>query len=175
QPALFICPSTDDEPDPLGDEPATLRGNFSDRKHLSYSIALQYPTAEGGAQSGYYWGVEMKGELPVAADMNGGDGESSPKASELTTDSPESEVRHGNSPNHNRKGQNVLYFDGRVEWSPTPFAGINRDNIYTRSISRPPPANQASDTDNPFGRKPPKHVDDSLLLPTRASSGISAY
>src|SRR5690606_23152810 len=112
QPAVFSCPSTEDEPDPLGGEEATLRGNFSDRKHLSYSVALQYPLAENNSQSGYYWGMEMKGELPVAADMNGGDADTTPKASELTLDSPESHMRYGNSPNHDRKGQNVLYFDG---------------------------------------------------------------
>lgn len=35
-----------------------------------------------------------------------------------------------NSANHRGRGQNVLYFDGRVKWSPTPFCGVDDDNIY---------------------------------------------
>jgi hypothetical protein len=36
-----------------------------------------------------------------------------------------------NSSNHNRRGQNVLYGDGRAEFLRTRRAGILEDDIYT--------------------------------------------
>jgi len=36
-----------------------------------------------------------------------------------------------NSPNHNFKGQNVLYLDGHVEWTLHPYCGVGYDNIWT--------------------------------------------
>ncbi|HET6441818.1 MAG TPA: hypothetical protein VFH53_05520, partial [Phycisphaerae bacterium] len=35
-----------------------------------------------------------------------------------------------NSPNHQFKGQNVLYLDGHVEWRTHPYSGPNWDNIW---------------------------------------------
>jgi prepilin-type processing-associated H-X9-DG protein len=47
-------------------------------------------------------------------------------------------IVNANSNNHSGDGQNVLYADGHVDWSATPFAGsprpitgAPRDNIYT--------------------------------------------
>ena len=42
-----------------------------------------------------------------------------------------------NSNNHEKKGQNVMYADGRVEWHSTAFAGYNQDNIYTYAATGP--------------------------------------
>ena len=36
-----------------------------------------------------------------------------------------------NSPNHDNTGQNVLYYDGHVDWAPTINAGLNGDIIWT--------------------------------------------
>ena len=36
-----------------------------------------------------------------------------------------------NSPNHDFKGQNVLYADGHVEWQDHPYCGVRWDNIWT--------------------------------------------
>lgn len=36
-----------------------------------------------------------------------------------------------NSPNHNRKGQNVAYLDGRAAWSNNPFAGADEDFLWS--------------------------------------------
>ena len=38
----------------------------------------------------------------------------------------------GNSASHQRKGQNVLYNDGHVEFATTPNVGIEEDNIWRR-------------------------------------------
>jgi prepilin-type processing-associated H-X9-DG protein len=48
----------------------------------------------------------------------------------LTTD-PNSNMRQGNSANHQQDGQNVLYGDGHAEWMNNPFCGSQHDNIYT--------------------------------------------
>jgi prepilin-type processing-associated H-X9-DG protein len=37
-----------------------------------------------------------------------------------------------NSPNHDFKGQNVLYLDGHVAWKTHPYVGPNWDNIWLR-------------------------------------------
>jgi len=37
-----------------------------------------------------------------------------------------------NSPNHEFKGQNVLYLDGHIEWRTDPYCGPNWDNIWLR-------------------------------------------
>jgi len=37
-----------------------------------------------------------------------------------------------NSTNHDNTGQNVLYYDGHVEWQPTRNAGLGGDNIWHR-------------------------------------------
>jgi prepilin-type processing-associated H-X9-DG protein len=36
-----------------------------------------------------------------------------------------------NSGNHHNLGQNVLYYDGHVEWRTNNAAGLNGDNIYS--------------------------------------------
>lgn len=49
----------------------------------------------------------------------------------ILADKPDPTCRIRNSANHGNTGQNVLYFDGHVEWAATPNAGLNRDDIYT--------------------------------------------
>ncbi len=38
--------------------------------------------------------------------------------------------RQKNSPNHTNTGQNVLYYDGSVQWGATRNVGINNDDIW---------------------------------------------
>ena len=61
-------------------------------------------------------------------------------------------MRWGNSNNHAKRGQNVLYRDGRVEFADNPFVGVDGDNIYT--------------TKNNMILDYPVDADDSILLPT---------
>jgi prepilin-type processing-associated H-X9-DG protein len=39
-----------------------------------------------------------------------------------------------NSPNHEFKGQNVLYLDGHVDWTDNPYCGVWYDNIWLRRL-----------------------------------------
>ena len=51
-----------------------------------------------------------------------------------------------NSTNHGNQGQNVLYFDGHVEWAAIVNVGLNGDNIFTGTWSGPGNTLPVSDT-----------------------------
>jgi prepilin-type N-terminal cleavage/methylation domain-containing protein/prepilin-type processing-associated H-X9-DG protein len=127
---VFCCPSSNVEKGTFGGTTATSqdRSNFSDvKKNLSYSYHNPYPSdrAMGVLDNGYT--CTTGAEFAVAADKNPG-GEALLK---LTDNSPVDAMRNGNSKNHDRDGQNILYSDGHVAWESNPFVGNNRDNIYT--------------------------------------------
>jgi len=171
----FVCPSSGATADLFGGELPTKRGNFTGRANLSYSYANPYPIQQSNNQYGYYYGTDMDQRLPLAADLNPGDSSSAPTLSQLTLNSSHSDLRNGNSQNHSRAGQNVAYYDGHVDWCTSSFVGIGSDNIFTRTYSDPPPADQGADPADPFGSSlQQRHSADSLLLPTATSTGISA-
>jgi len=58
------------------------------------------------------------------------------------------------SPNHNGQGQNVLYLDMHVSWSPDANAGVDGDNIYT-----------IQGVTNYCGDEAPTNPTDTFLLP----------
>jgi len=63
------------------------------------------------------------------------------------------------SDNHGGTGQNVLYFDGHVEWKTVAAAGVNGDNIFW-----------AGDTKDYQGTEEPARDDDTFLLPAYSPS-----
>ena len=84
--------------------------------------------------------------------------------------SPASIISKLNSANHQKKGQNVLYVDGRVEFQTTPFCGPPRfasripDCIYTIQATEPG-LHRLTDPDHP---KNPAYDDDptdEIMLP----------
>jgi prepilin-type N-terminal cleavage/methylation domain-containing protein len=159
---VFVCPSTDDEKDPLRREAtdfsrprdASLRSNFIQTdplgKNFSYSFANPYPGdyVTGPLDATYQYRTTDPADLALAADRNDGD-----RWRTTNPDSARSLIQPMNSSNHKRKGQNVLFNDNAVVWHDTPFAGHARDNIYTRS----------DQTGGKGGIPAGKH--DSLLLP----------
>jgi prepilin-type processing-associated H-X9-DG protein len=48
----------------------------------------------------------------------------------LMADSPPGDLSHGNSPDHNGRGQNVLYADGHVTFCVSRHVGYEQDDIY---------------------------------------------
>ncbi|MEM6315851.1 MAG: hypothetical protein AAF743_17310, partial [Planctomycetota bacterium] len=87
----------------------------------------------------------------------------------------------GNSPNHNRAGQNVLFADNSVRWHETPYVGYGYtaatgdkpptlgDNIYSAMSIEPLLATYPGPFTTPgyIGRSiAPAHVNDSYLVPT---------
>jgi prepilin-type N-terminal cleavage/methylation domain-containing protein len=168
-PQVMVCPSTNDQADEFGGGGATARtrSDFSSTappypsgRTYSYSYANPYPKETGGVGNEPLAAVfklnnkVLKPDFAIAADFNPGDGGPSGDPDDvMQTDpkAPSARIRQGNSRNHKKKGQNVLYADGRVAWTETLFCGVLQDNIF------------ASESVNPdFG---PDHADDSVLLP----------
>ncbi len=61
-------------------------------------------------------------------------------------------IRDGNSPNHGRRGQNVLYGDNSVGWLKTRRAGPKDPDIYLNNDQQP---------------RPGVHLHDAVLLPSK--------
>ncbi len=156
-PKSFICPSSEDQPNPeanpqdywdfgLGDFFNTTDAAVSDTncqaafKQVSYGY--QVPYGKLGRPSS-----DRDQEMPLAADkgpygafIDGGQGSAlaAPTTIPNSTSSPD-EWRKWNSPNHggfgDGEGQVVLYADGHAEFQTTPIVGVGKDNIYTRWVN----------------------------------------
>jgi prepilin-type processing-associated H-X9-DG protein len=165
---VYICPSTGQEKwDYGGGRRAALQwSNWSGNKaladHLSYSYQNPYPNVKA-IGSGFKLNNAISAEFAVVADMNPG----VDALLKLTVDSPATEMQKGNSINHNREGQNVLFGDGHVAFWRTPFVGQRRDNIYTCGNSGDAAKDKGGDgiIGSPVG------PDDSILLPTSKDLG----
>jgi prepilin-type processing-associated H-X9-DG protein len=160
---VFTCPSSNADRDLYGDaKSADKRSNFTDiRKNLSYSYQNPYPDARLAELLEPWTGTgrrEPSADWAIAADMNPGLTGNGHNVLAVTLSSSVKDMKQGNSENHDSDGQNVLYFDGHVEWQQNPFVGVERDNIYTVS-------------DGQAGNAPtllasPSDLNDSILLPT---------
>jgi prepilin-type N-terminal cleavage/methylation domain-containing protein/prepilin-type processing-associated H-X9-DG protein len=134
--AVFVCPSSNAVTDTFGGGTNTALNqvNFTNvSNNLSYSYANPYPDqyAQG---SGYRMVQGLEPTFAVAADINPGTTGNGSNDNVMfpNTSSSGQSMQIGNSNNHGKQGQNVLYGDGHVEFQNNPFCGTNRDNIYTR-------------------------------------------
>jgi len=151
QPRLFVCPNTDAVPDDFEGESIQSRFDFTDcRRNLSYSMQNPYPA--DSLADGLRRFRAAKPDFVIMADMNPGIIGEDDNVLAITATAPERIVRWGNSNNHSKRGQNVLYADGRVEFVETPFVGVDGDNIYA--------------TRNYTVLDYPADEDDNILLPT---------
>jgi prepilin-type processing-associated H-X9-DG protein len=158
---VFVCPSSKARPFkfPQGQSIDNF-SNFASLGNLSYSYTNAYP-GKAAREKGFKLNFTLPADFAVMADLNpGGDA-----VAKLQPSAGEDELTKANSPNHERAGQNVLYADGHVDWSPTPFCGQKRDdgtpdNIYTRALSKDAP----KDADPIMG--PAMDQFDSVLLPS---------
>jgi len=152
---VFICPSSTQRVDDLGDRSIMQCSNFSDSLPLGWSLSYSYANPYSGDRglaredADYKLTPQTRGDFAIAADRNDGDD----RFKNLNWNAPQSDMKAMNSQNHKREGQNVLYNDGHVVWCNNPFVGIDRDNIYTR----------AGDSANKRGW--PHGKNDSVLLP----------
>ena len=158
---VFTCPSSNAEKDLYGDAKTPLkRSNFTDvRKNLSYSYQNPYPDDRASEDINRF---RLRGDLPaefaVASDLNPGTTGSNQNVFAVNVNSGYKEMRQGNSANHDTDGQNVLYYDGHVEWQQNPFVGVERNNIYT--VSDEKGGNAPTLLTSQYDRN------DSILLPT---------
>ncbi|MGH7213588.1 MAG: type II secretion system protein [Tepidisphaeraceae bacterium] len=165
---VFNCPSSNAEKDNFGGgtNTALQRSNFSGiaasgltPPNLSYSYSNPYPnsTATG---NGYKMNSSLLPDFAVAADINPGTTGSGNLVTSVLIGSTSQQMRDGNSNNHDRDGQNVLYGDGHVEFQSNPFVGVQRDNIYTAQDT-----NGDTDLTGTVVAGSPHSSGDSVLLP----------
>jgi prepilin-type N-terminal cleavage/methylation domain-containing protein/prepilin-type processing-associated H-X9-DG protein len=161
---VFVCPSSNASVDTFGGGSNVVTNfvNFgSIAGNLSYSYSNPYPDINA-LGSGFKLVQGLDPTFAVAADINPGTAGNSGADNVLavTQSSSGVQIRLGNSNNHSKDGQNVLYGDGHVEFQASPFVGTNGDNIYTRSNPNIPAFAQSNLLDSPFS------IGDSVLLPT---------
>jgi len=146
--AVFVCPSSNSEPDSYskGTTPGNVQyqSNFSGAassgtdkttitRNCSYSFQDMYPGTVA-INSGFRWANTLKADYAIGADTNPGKNTATTPGSDptkvTTTSSSKDLQTYGNSANHQKQGQSVLYGDLHAEFSQTPFCGVDQDNIY---------------------------------------------
>ena len=141
----YVCPGYKGEkPVKLDDSQIKANKDFPSRRYVTYSFQIRCSRVESG---------KLLCRKVIMADWN-------PLFEEL----PKEFSRRGlyltrnlltlNSSNHNRRGQNVMFGDGCVEFLKTRFIGIAKDDIFT-----------LQDTDVYQGCEVPSCEADSFLAP----------
>jgi prepilin-type N-terminal cleavage/methylation domain-containing protein/prepilin-type processing-associated H-X9-DG protein len=176
---VFTCPSSNAEKWDFGGGSNTAlnwsnwngypSGNSgSIQRSLSYSYQDPYPDVSA-VSSGFKLNNSISAEFAVASDINPGGGTQTALAGSgntndnvclVTSTSSAKDMKWGNSNNHDKDGQNVLYGDGHVEFQSNPFCGVQRDNIFARRASS---TGFSSDTSNTYSGS--YDANDNLLLP----------
>jgi len=143
-PKVFICSSRKNK-DKLQIDPSKMKTlkDFPDRRYVTYSFRIRCSKDGSG---------KLCTRKPIMADRN-------PLFEKLPDDYSQSflleltkELLVLNSMNHNRRGQNVLFGDGRVEYLKSRL--INSDDIFT-----------LQDTDFYTGSEIPSCETDAFLAP----------
>jgi len=151
-PEVFVCPSSQGERayqgvDINGTGPTGGQSNWptgdgatSYATNLSYSYASPFPSANARGL-GFKMNYTLSSDFAICADMSPGitpgTGNNIDDV-EVQSDAARATIVNANSNNHSGDGENVLYADGHVDWSSTPYCGsprptanVPRDNIYT--------------------------------------------
>jgi prepilin-type N-terminal cleavage/methylation domain-containing protein/prepilin-type processing-associated H-X9-DG protein len=172
-PAVFNCPSSGATPDAYGGGNLTAanRCNFTSiTQNLSYSYADPFPGIGASANSGYKLTATSDPGFATAADINPGTASSNNADNVLLVNSSSSaqQMKFGNSNNHNKDGQNVLYADGHVEFQANCMCGLNHDNIYTYNTGNAAGTGPTVlvTTGNTSPESAPLDNNDSFMLPT---------
>ncbi|NQT01477.1 MAG: hypothetical protein HQ580_05615, partial [Planctomycetes bacterium] len=119
----FVCPACKGEvPLKLTDSQIKRLKDFPSRRYVTYSFQINCRKTAGG---------KLLCRKVIMADMN-------PLFEKLPEDFSKKfrlQLNRAlltlNSINHNRRGQNVLFGDGHIEFLKTRFIGISEDDIYT--------------------------------------------
>lgn len=175
-PEVFVCPSSNAEKfDYLGGgNSATSFTNWPTKdlvnNNLSYSYQNPYPS-NNAVSNGFKLNNSITAEFAVMSDKNPGvvTGGTDNVTAVMSTSSSR-DTRQGNSSNHDKDGQNVLYGDGHVEFQQNPFVGVQRDNIFTARTVTTTTAGGAQTgvfgkDSATFWQTSPYDANDSFLLP----------
>jgi prepilin-type N-terminal cleavage/methylation domain-containing protein/prepilin-type processing-associated H-X9-DG protein len=163
---VFICPSSNADRFTIAggsniqwytNWSSGTSGTNSISKALSYSYQNPYPN-NAAVSNGFSFNDSMTADFAIMSDINPG-GSSGTNNVEVTFGSPSSQMRAANSNNHDKDGQNVLYADGHVDWTTSPYVGTQNDNIFThRTVSTVTDKGTAASSS-------PYDGNDSVLLP----------
>ena len=141
---VFVCPSSSAERANFNFNGSSGRAgaqevwNFTNSGDpasvISYSYIVPFPTTNA-RNAGFKLNFTLSSDFAIAADMGVN------AAGTLAPNAMRAQIVAANSPNHAGDGQNVLYGDGHVDWSQTPFCGmprritgVPRDNIYAYGV-----------------------------------------
>jgi len=168
---VFICPSSQGERGFAGGQNLQDFSNFEKIPgNLSYSYQVAFPT-QNARNAGFKFNNTLSSDFAMAADMNPGTTgvTGNPDNVRRSYNSSRRDMQEANSNNHNGEGQEVLYADGHVDWSSTPYCGsprpgpggftAARDNIFTAGNADGP----QSQTGATCG---PKDQFDSVIIPS---------
>jgi prepilin-type N-terminal cleavage/methylation domain-containing protein/prepilin-type processing-associated H-X9-DG protein len=176
---VFVCPSSQAERDLFKNLSKEQVSNWTDiKQNLSYSYIVPFPSQQA-QDAGFKLNTTLSSDFAVASDINPGTTGGTPQDSVMQPpNAPRTDMANANSNNHNGDGQNVLYADGHVDWSSTPYCGsprdsatgaeLPRDNIYTYGIADSMTAvgSQVAPGSNKGSATQPRDQYDSILMPT---------
>lgn len=137
----FTCPAAlrnglaerdDFDPVHLGN-----RGNFKARMCYNYSLINMYPSEQALLQG--YDLRKLLTDSVIASDTNPGHEQTWPASARMDI----RQIRIANSPNHQRDGQNLLWGNGSVEFSGTPFIRKGTENVFASMGNFPDPGSPA--------------------------------
>jgi prepilin-type N-terminal cleavage/methylation domain-containing protein/prepilin-type processing-associated H-X9-DG protein len=174
-PEVFTCPSSNAEKFDYGGQGASALsftnwlGTGGVLKNVSYSYQNPYPTTTA-IGSGFKLNNSISAEFAVMSDINPGITGANDNVMNVASTSSARDTRQGNSSNHDKDGQNVLFGDGHVEFVQSPFAATGRDNIFTARATSTTTAGGGTGLANgttaaTFWQASPFDANDSFLLP----------
>ena len=140
EPVVFLCPSSNEADNRvnLTDKDGIRTGplcftdfSFADNGSISYSFIQPWTVWSGtdakGNKRGSYqiWTANIAPEVVTGGDQNDG------KDPTMMNPTPKQIKKLVNSRNHDGEGQVLLFGDGHASWHSTPYAGVDKDNVYT--------------------------------------------
>jgi len=169
-PEVYTCPSSNAERFDYG---GTGRGalEFTNwlgvagvKTNTSYSYQNPYPSQQA-ISAGFKLNNSITAEFAVMSDVNPGiTPDTTDDITKVMSTSSSRDTRLGNSSNHDKDGQNVLYGDGHVDFVQNPFVGVQRDNIFTaRTTTLTTQANMTRNTSAYLAS--PYDANDTVLIP----------
>ncbi len=163
---VFTCPSSSETKDTMAGLSSDQRPTFSDTvTNLSYGAQIPFPQFSSSTTIGPRLTSSIGADFAIAADKYQGTGGTPPTATNAAT----SAMQAGNSANHSKEGQNVMYGDAHVSWERTPFVGMNQNNIYFAEVPAGSPLTLVTASylaaGGAAGAQIPGDATDSVLVP----------
>ncbi|NLX07850.1 MAG: hypothetical protein GXY33_22140 [Phycisphaerae bacterium] len=170
-PSAFLCPASDQADQEIDHTQWNALRSLLDFPWkspdavIAYSFIQPWTRFPDGRTSAELWTDSFDPNTPIAADAN--DGPKPNYAANGTPPNTDDLKQHVNSRNHGGDGQNVLFADSHVQWSTTPYTGLDNDSIYTAQ-----PENYSGHAGSTPGilSVRPANLKDTVLIPNKESN-----